>query len=81
MDYDYINISADINNQISLQCKESPLKFINNGESSCVCNFKLGQKKYVESKERFVEDINKAILGYIDELNNKANIEKLKTYK
>ena len=80
MDYDYINISADINNQISLQCKESPLKFINNGESSCVCNFKLGQKKYVESKERFVEDINKAILGYIDELNNKANIEKIEKH-
>lgn len=80
MDYDYINIEKDINRQINLQCKHSPLKYISSGESSCICNFKLGQKIYVDKKEMFEKSTNDAIMGYIDELNSKANLEKIKKH-
>ena len=80
MDYDYINIKDDIDKQLKNQCNESPLKHINNGESSCLCHFKLGQKKYVDSRDCFDTAIEKAILGYIDELNTKANKEKVFKY-
>ena len=72
MDYDYINIRNDIDKQLEGQCKESPLKHINGGESSCICHFKLGQKKYVDSRDYFDSAIDNAILGYIDELNTNA---------
>jgi len=80
MDYDYINIKNDIDRQLDNQCKESPLKHINSGESSCICHFKLGQKKYVDSRNDFDTAIENAILGYIDELNTKANKEKVFKY-
>jgi hypothetical protein len=80
MDYDYINIKHDIEKQLESQCNESPLKYINNGESSCICHFKLGQKKYVDSRDRFDRAVENAVLGYIDELNTKANREKVFKY-
>lgn len=80
MDYDYINIRNDIDKQLEGQCKESPLKHINGGESSCICHFKLGQKKYVDSRDYFDSAIDNAVLGYIDELNTNANKEKVFKY-
>lgn len=80
MDYDFININSDINRQIKLQCKESPIKFIEKGEDGCICHFKLGQKIYIDTRELFEKHINKAILGYIDALNTEANIEKVKKH-
>jgi len=80
MDYDYINIKNDIERQLSDQCKDSPIKYIDNGESSCVCHFKLGEKKYVESGDYFNNAVTNAILGYIDGLNTEANKEKVFKY-
>jgi len=80
MDYDYINIKNDIEKQLKNQCKESPLKHFNNGEDSCTCHFVLGQKKYVDGKDSFNIAIEKAIFGYIDELNMKSNREKIFKY-
>ena len=80
MDYDYINIKNDIDMQLNSQCSQSPLKYINDGQSSCICHFKLGQKKYVDNRDYFDNAINNAILGYIDELNTEANKEKVFKY-
>lgn len=80
MEYDFINIKDDIERQLKYQCKRSCLDYLNKDESSCECSFKLGQKRYVEDKNKYVESIKKAILGYIDELNSKANKEKIFKY-
>lgn len=80
MDYDYINIKDDIDRQLSKQCKDSPIQYIDNGESSCICHFRLGQKIYIENGEYFTRAVKGAILGYIDELNTEANKEKVYKY-
>lgn len=80
MDYDFINIKSDIDKQLGSQCNESPLKFFNNGDSNCKCGFRLGQKKFVDKKDKFQAAIEKALFGYVDELNTQANKEKVFKY-
>ncbi|WP_353892472.1 hypothetical protein PRVXH_001818 [Proteinivorax hydrogeniformans] len=80
MDYDYINIEEDINRQLRFECKETPINRFNDGEVCCLCNFKLGQKNEIRGKGYFEPAVNKAIQGYIDELNSKANKDKVNKY-
>ena len=80
MDYDYMNIKSNIDSQLRLQCNLHSIKFLKENESSCKCSFKLGQKKFIDDKEEYIEGITNAILGYIEQLNLKANKEKVFKY-
>lgn len=77
MDYDYINITDDINRELEKVCHRSPLAILEKGEGGCVCGFKLGSKKYVEDKSKFIKGISNAINGYIDALNSEFNKQKI----
>jgi hypothetical protein len=77
MDYDYINITDDINRELEKVCHRSPLAILEKGEGGCVCGFKLGSKKYVEDKSKFIKGISHAINGYIDALNSEFNKQKI----
>src|SRR5690606_1291685 len=77
MDYDFINITDDINRELEKVCHRSPLAILEKGEGACDCRFKLGSKKYVEDKSKFIKGISNAINGYIDALNSEFNKQKI----
>ena len=77
MDYDFVNITDDINRELEKVCHRSPLAILEKGEGACECRFKLGSKKYVKNKSKFIKGISDAINGYIDSLNNEFNKQKI----
>ncbi|BCB35580.1 hypothetical protein BCM0045_0475 [Bacillus cereus] len=77
VDYDFINIQADLAREWNKSCKETPINYLNNSWS-CKCGFSLGSKINVTSPEFFVQSINNAINDYMKALTESFNREKIK---
>ncbi|GGJ55411.1 hypothetical protein [Virgibacillus salexigens] len=77
VDYDFINIQADLAKEWNKACHESPSRFLENNWA-CKCGFELGSKIIVSSPDSFKEAINIAINEYMNSLTDRFNQEKIK---
>ncbi|RSK36617.1 hypothetical protein [Bhargavaea beijingensis] len=77
VDYDFINIKADLAKEWNKACRESPSRFLENNWT-CSCGFNLGDKIIVTSPEHYKDAINNAINEYLNSLTESFNREKIK---
>jgi hypothetical protein len=77
VDYDFINIQADLAKEWNKACHQSPSRLLESNWT-CSCGFELGSKIIVSSPENFKEAINDAINEYMNSLTETFNREKVK---
>lgn len=77
VDYDFINIQADLAKEWNKACHESPSRFLESNWT-CTCGFNLGSQIKVNSHTDFIDAINEAINKYMHSLTETFNRDKIK---
>lgn len=76
IDYDFINIRADLHSEYTKSCKQSPSDYLNHNWT-CSCGFKLGDKIDVKPVHGFEEATDNAITEYMLEISEDINRNKI----
>ncbi|WP_121661845.1 hypothetical protein [Metabacillus litoralis] len=77
VDYDFINIQADLAKEWNKACHESPSRFLESNWT-CTCGFELGSQITVNNPADFIDAINEAINKYMYSLTETFNRDKIK---
>lgn len=77
IDYDFINIQADLSKEWNKSCSDTPSKYLEH-EWTCTCGFALGDTISVTDPEYFQDAIKNAISEYIQSLTEAFHREQIK---